>query len=225
MEIKLLQRIPLFSELIDKELTQIASLMVKRTYQKDNIILIEEEMGSTLFIIVSGKVKITRTDDNGREVILSILGDGDVFGEMSILDGMARSANAIALGEAELILLRRVDFLNLLHQFPQIAINLLRELAMRIRKSDAQIKSLSLQDAKGKVANAILRLADDGGVVRHGRVELDEMPLQQDLANMAGTSRETISRVIKSLTKKGYLQREGNKLIIIDYKKFKEDFS
>jgi CRP/FNR family cyclic AMP-dependent transcriptional regulator len=189
------------------------------------MILIEEEVGSSMFIITAGRIKISRLSDDGREVILSILSEGDFFGEMSILDGQTRSATAVALDDSELLLIRRDDFLKMLHSFPQIAINLLRELASRLRRADAQIKSLSLQDATGKVASTILRLADDAGRIKHGMVEISELPLQQDLANMSGTSRETISRVIKSLCVDGYLRKEGGKLVILDYNKFKEHFS
>jgi len=91
-------------------------------------------------------------------------------------------------------MIHRREFLELLHQYPSAAISLLAELTMRLRKADMQIKSLSLKDAAGRVANVLLMLADDIGVFRKGRVEIDELPLQQDIANMAGTSRETVSR-------------------------------
>ena len=92
---------------------------------------------------------------------------------------------------------------------------------MRLRKAVAQIKSLSLKDAAGRVANVIQQLADDIGKIRKGRVEIDELPLQQDLANMAGTSRETISRMIHAYIREGFLELERGKLIINDYEKFK----
>ncbi len=225
MDIQVFKNIPLFSELSDKELEKVGQVASRQRYHKDNIILIEEEVGSTMFIILSGRVKISRISDDGREVILSILSDGDFFGEMSLLDGQTRSANVTALEESELLVIRREDFLQLLRDFPQIAINLLKELAQRIRKSDEHIKSLSLQDATGRVASTLLRIAEDSGVFRRGQVEIMELPLQQDLANMAGTSRETISRVIKSLTRQGYLKKQGGKIIILDYEKFKSIFS
>ncbi len=225
MDIQVFKNIPLFSELSDKELEKVGQVASRQRYHKDNIILIEEEVGSTMFIILSGRVKISRISDDGREVILSILSDGDFFGEMSLLDGQTRSANVTALEESELLVIRREDFLQLLRDFPQIAINLLKELAQRIRKSDEHIKSLSLQDATGRVASTLLRIAEDSGVFRRGQVEIMELPLQQDLANMAGTSRETISRVIKSLTRQGYLKKQGGKIIILDYERFKSIFS
>ena len=98
-------------------------------------------------------------------------------------------------------------------------------MAHRLRRSDSQIKSLSLQNALGRVASTILRIADDSGTIKHGKVEIASLPPQQDLANMAGTSRETISRVIKSLNQLGYLKKEGGKLIILEYDRFKHDFS
>ena len=225
MNIEIFKNIPLFSELSDKDLEKIIQVASKQKYHKDNLILLEEEVGSTMFIILNGRVKISRISDDGREVILSILSDGDFFGEMSLLDGHTRSANVTAIEESELMVIRREEFLQMLRDFPQIAINLLKELAQRIRKSDEHIKSLSLQDATGRVASTLLRIAEDSGVFRKGQVEIAELPLQQDLANMAGTSRETISRVIKSLCEDGFLQKTSGKIIILDYENFRMRFS
>jgi CRP-like cAMP-binding protein len=225
MEIQLLKEIPLFSELSNKDLERILQVATRQKYHKDNLILIEEEIGSTMFVILSGRVKISRISDDGREVILSILSEGDFFGEMSLLDGQTRSANVTAIEESELLVIRREEFLQMLRDYPQIAINLLKELAQRIRKSDEHIKSLSLQDATGRVASTLLRIAEDSGVLRKGQVEISELPLQQDLANMAGTSRETISRVIKSLMQQGYLKKQKGKIIILDYDKFRSLFT
>jgi len=225
MDVSVLKYIPLFSELSEKDLKEIIKLAVRQVYKKDNMILIEEEIGSTMFIILEGRVKISRISEEGREVILSILSEGDFFGEMSILDGQNRSANVVTLDDSKIMVIRREDFLQMLHDYPQIAINLLKELAHRLRRSDAQIKSLSLQNATGKVASTLLRIADDSGKIHLGQVEIPRLPPQQDLANMAGTSRETISRVIKALTKEGYLKKEGSRLIILDYELFRSEFS
>ncbi len=225
MDVGFLQYIPLFSELSEDDLREIVKLAVRQIYKKDNMILIEEEIGSTMFIILDGRVKISRISDDGREVILSILSEGDFFGEMSILDGQNRSANVVTLDDSKIMVIRREDFLQMLHDYPQIAINLLKELAQRLRRSDAQIKSLSLQNATGKVASTLLRIADDSGKIHLGQVEIPRLPPQQDLANMAGTSRETISRVLKALTKQGHLRKEGSRLIIKDYESFRSEFS
>ena len=216
-----LRSVPFFNDIEEGELAKIVRVGVRKKYKKGSIILLESESGAALFVIISGKVKIVRTDDDGREVILSILGENDFFGEMSILDGLARSASVIAITKTDLFMIHRRDFLKLLQDYPAVAIALLKELTMRLRKADSQIKSLSLKDAAGRVANVILQLADDIGKIRRGRVEIDELPLQQDLANMAGTSRETISRMVHMFIKKGYIELQGNKLIINDYERFK----
>ena len=133
MDISLLKFIPLFSELSDDDLHAIAQVSMQHSFRKDNMVLIEEEVGSTMFIILEGRVKISRISDEGREVILSIMSEGDFFGEMSILDGQARSANVVTLEDSSILVIHREDFLQMLHDFPQIAINLLKELAHRLR--------------------------------------------------------------------------------------------
>jgi CRP-like cAMP-binding protein len=137
---------------------------------------------------------------------------------------LTRSATVTAIEDSELFLIQRSDFLNLLHEYPETSVALLQELTKRLRSADAKIKALSLKDAEGKVATVILQLADDIGKIKHGRVEIEKLPLQQDLANMAGTSRETISRTLHSFAKKKLVELEGSKLSIVDYEKFKEKF-
>ncbi len=216
--------VPIFSELEKETINKIVQIGSKKTYPKDNVILMEEEAGSALFVIINGKVKVARTSNDGREVILSILSDSDFFGEMAILDGFNRSATVTAIEESELFIIQRNDFLDLLTQHPAIAIALLRELTRRLRNADLKIKALSLKDAEGKVATVILQLADDVGKIKQGIVEIEKLPLQQDLANMAATSRETISRTLHSFAKKGLVELEGSKLRILNYEKFKETY-
>lgn len=216
-----LRNVPIFSDLDEAELAKVAKLGVHKKFKKGSIILLEEETGSALFVIISGKVKVVRADDDGREVILAILSESDFFGEMAILDGLSRSASVVAITKAEVFMIHRNDFLRLLQDYPTLAVSLLRELTMRLRKADAQIKSLSLKDAAGRIASVILQLADDIGKIRKGRVEIEELPLQQDIANMAGTSRETVSRMIHMFVEQGHLELQGNKLVINDYEKFK----
>jgi CRP/FNR family cyclic AMP-dependent transcriptional regulator len=225
MEIRLLKRVPLFSQLDDDDLEKIRNLCVTQHYVKDQIILIEEEAGNTLFLIQKGRVKVSRISDDGREVILSILEPGDFFGELSLIDGKARSASVTAIEDSEVLMLRRGDFLGLLSDYPQISISLMKELAGRIRKSDTQIKSLSLQDAMGRVASSLIMLAEDHGRMRKNEVVIPKIPLQQDLANMAGTSRETISRVFRLLEAEQLIQRSGRRITIPDFNRFRKMFA
>ncbi len=224
MEHLMLKNIPMFADLKEDALEKIYALMQRRRYKKNNMILMEEDFGDTLFILSQGSVKITRLSDDGREVILSILGEGDFFGEMSIFDGESRSANVIALEDTEVLVLKRGDFLDLLERHPQIAIVLLQELAARLRKSDQQIEGLSLSDAENRIAITLIRLAEELGVIQMGKVVIENLPYQQDIANMAGTSRETVSRMLKLLQDKGYLEKRGRRLVIPNYEEFINQF-
>ncbi len=220
----LLKNIPLFSELDEADLQRIADLMVCKRYKKNNLIIFEDDLGSNLFFIKSGRVKISGISNEGGEAIFSILGEGEFFGELSLLDGLPRSATVTSIDDVVLWVLHRGDFLDLLQKYPQVSIVLLKELARRIRRSDLQIKSLSLKDARGRVAATLIRLAEDIGVMRGGKVVIPELPLQRDLANIAGTSRETISRVIKKFEDDEYLVKADNTLIFNDFDAFKKEF-
>ncbi|NQU27062.1 MAG: Crp/Fnr family transcriptional regulator [Candidatus Marinimicrobia bacterium] len=224
-KIDLLRTVPIFSELNDNILIKISELMQVRSYAKEQMILMEEALGDSFFVISSGSVKITRLSEDGREVILAMLGEGEFFGEMSLLDGETRSANVIAIEDAEVMVLNRGEFLGLLERYPKIAISLLEELTRRLRKSDQQIESLSLSDAEKRIAITLIRLAEELGVIKLGAVTIRNLPYQQDIANMAGTSRETVSRTLKLLEEKGYIERTGKILIVHKFDQFRRVFT
>lgn len=226
-KVEFLKSVPIFSELKEETLSQLAQTGSVQSFSKESIILSEKEAGSALFIIISGKVKISRvsSEDTDKEVILSILNPSDFFGEMSLLDGLERSATATAMEDSKIFIIQRNDFLQLLHDHPEVSITLLQEMTQRLRAAGMKIKALSLKDAEGKVATVILQLADDVGMIKHGVVEIEKLPFQHELANMAGTSRETISRTLHAFAKKGLIELEGSKLRIVDYEKFKELYS
>ena len=223
-KIDLLQSVSLFFDLSEKELGYIEEKMVTRRYENGNYIFLEDSEGEQCFFVAKGSVKVTRLSKDGREVILTMLNAGDFFGEMSLLDGESRSANVIALEETEVLTLNREDFLVVLHDYPTIAIQLVKEMAGRLRKSDRQIASLSLSDAEKRITMCIIRFADDQGVIKNGKVSIPKTPIQQDIANMAGTSRETVSRAVSILEKENLIERNGRELIILDYKKFIKEF-
>ncbi len=221
----ILKYVPIFSELEDSILTRIEELGVIRSYKKDIIIMDEKnENPSGLFIVKEGSVKVTRNDTEGREIILTILGEYEYFGEMSLLDGENPSANVAAMEDTELFYLGREQFMQLIEYNPKITYALLEGLIKRLRAADDKIKSLSLLKAEGKIVSAIIQLAELSGIMKQGLVELD-LPFQHDIANIAGTSRETVSRVLHSLEKKGLIQLDGSKIRIPDYNTFKKSFS
>lgn len=189
------------------------------------MILMEESLGGTFFIMAKGNVKVTRMSDDGREVILALLGEGEFFGEMSLLDGEGRSANVVAIEETQALTIKRGEFLAILEKYPKIAIHLLEELTHRLRRSDQQIESLSLSDAEQRISITLIRLAEQMGTIKEGAVTVRNLPYQQDIANMAGTSRETVSRMFKLLEEKGFIERKDKELIITNFALFCKTFS
>lgn len=219
-----LLNIPLFTGLYDEDLMKIENTMSTRTFPKNSMIVLEEEYGDTVYIVKTGTIKITRLNDEGKEVILALMGSGEFFGELAALDGEARSANALAQEECILYLINRSDFIDLLQHNTKVSFNLLSELAKRIRHSDQQIEALSLDDAEHRIGVCVLNLAEDNGVIRKGQVTIQKLPFQQDIANIAGTSRETVSRVLKLFEEKDLVIKEGHTLIIPNYTYFKKIF-
>ena len=220
-----LKNVPIFSDLSSSDLEKISNKMILRNYNKGQVILLEESKGETFFVIKTGEVKVTKLSDDGREVILAILGESEFFGEMSLLDGEGRSANIVANEDSTALTLSRNDFLSCLESYPKIAISLLEELAVRLRKSDKHIESLSLSDSEHRIGITIARLAEEIGTIKKGAVSIKKLPFQQDIANMAGTSRETVSRTIKLFEDKKILTRNGRALTIFDFNSFKKSFS
>ncbi len=223
--IEFLKNALIFEELEEKDFARISACGVRKIYTKGEVILMEEESGSALFVIIYGEVKVVRVGEDGREVILGILGPSDIFGEMALLDGEARSASVIAMDNAELFVIHRKDFLSLLHEYPSIAISLLRHLTLRLRRADALIKSLSLKDAYHRVGYVLLQFADERGKIKQGRVEVDNLPVQQEIANMSGTTRETVSRTFSKMEKLKLINVNENGIVIQDYENFRRKFS
>ncbi len=219
-----LENIPLFADLDEETLLELDQLLTVKKYKKNNLIIFEDDRGLNLFIISEGRVKISQISEEGGEVILAILGEGEFFGELSVVDGLSRSATVTALDQVELLVMKRDDFIDALQKHAPISYFLLKELAQRIRKSDAQINSLSLRNAKGRVATTLIRLAEDIGRFKDGKVTIPALPLQRDLANIAGTSRETISRVIAAFEKEDHCYKKDDALVFENFDSFKRKY-
>jgi len=175
------------------------------------------------YVLTEGVIEIVATS-KGEEQVLAKLEKGTIFGEMAILDGEARSANALAQENCELIAIQRSEFLRLLRRNFKISFALMGELAKRLRKSDQQIEALSLSDAEHRIGVSVLNLAEDMGVIRKGQVTIEKLPFQQDIANMSGTSRETVSRVLKLFEDRNMITKIGHTVVIPDYAFFKRLF-
>lgn len=226
MKAPALKSVPLFSDLHESDLESLAAVASIRRVGQETVILQAEEEGDTLFVILSGRVSVTMGNEDGREVILSILTAGDFFGEMSLLDGKPRSASVIATEHTELLLLRRADFLYCMQRNSNLATRLVSTLANRLRRTNRQVESLALLNAYGRVAGVLLQLAEDQeeGEGKKEQSTIFERPILQEIANMAGTTRETVSRILNNLEKRGYIKRDGRRLTILDLGRLEDDF-
>lgn len=211
-----LKNIPLFHDLDESQLKTLSERTERKKYNKGKIILFEQDLGSSLFIIVSGKVKISILSDKGKEIILAEIGEGAFFGEMALLDGLPRSANVTALEDTEVLVLKREDFLTHLKNNPEVGIKLLSVLTQRLRHADRQIESLALMDVYGRIARVILQLAEENGKAVEEGILIENRPTQQEMANMAATSRETVSRVLKDLSNHGFIKMTRKNIVIMD---------
>ena len=200
---ELFRQVPLFAGLEDEDLGSLISVASRRKYPKDGVIFFEQDVGDALFMILSGRVKVTILSDDGREIILAMLSDSDFFGEMSLLDNEPRSATAIALQETEMVVLHQRDFLSIVEKRPRVLINLLSVLSSRLRKANRQIGNLALHDVYGRVARILPEMASEDGTRQpDGRITF-RRPTHQEIANMIGATRETVSRMISDLHRQG----------------------
>ena len=210
----LLTQSSLFHGLDPSALDDLTRRLQVRTRRAGALLVEEGEPGDAMFVVLEGRAKVVLFGENGREVTLSLLGPGDFFGEMALLDGAARSANVVADEAVTLLQLSRDAFVDHLRRHPQTAINLLGELSRRLRRADQAISDLTLCDVSHRLVRTLERLARKDGEERADGVLLRRRPTQQDLANMVGSCRETISRTFTSLVKQGLMVPRGRALLL-----------
>lgn len=211
---ELLRTVPIFSDLSPPALDKLTQLLARRRYPKDGVVFFENEAGDSLFMVAEGRIKVTILGDDGREIILSVLGPGEFFGEMALLDNEPRSATTIAAEDSELLCLSRADFEGVLAQNPDIMITLIRVLTGRLRHANHQISTLALLDVYGRVARVIVELArDDGRRLKDGRIAF-QRPTHQEIANRIGTTRETVTRMLKDLQRQGLIRATGKEIVV-----------
>ena len=204
-----LRHIPLFAHLRDEDLERIQGFARERSYPKNNVIVFEEDPGDSLYVVLDGQVKIVLIGEDGREVILSTPSNGDFFGEMSLIDDEPRSAHVIAMEDAQLLVLRREDFHQCLAAMPGIAIGLLRAMCKRLRQADDKIGGLVLLDVPGRVARLLLEMADE-----NDGVHIIKRITHHHIAQMIGSSRETVSRTMRSLVDQDLIDVTRSKITL-----------
>jgi CRP/FNR family cyclic AMP-dependent transcriptional regulator len=203
----LLKNVPLFAVLPDPQLLLLTSVVSRKGFTRGSTIISAGDLTDSLFVVISGRLKVMMSDDEGREVILSIIGPGEFFGEMGLLDDSPRSASVIAIEPCELLSLSKRDFKQCLEQNFDMGMTLMRGLVKRLREADKKIGSLALMDVYGRVARLLLEMAD---TVDGQKVVLKKLA-KQDIAKMIGASREMVSRVMKDLQAGGAIEvRDGS---------------
>jgi CRP-like cAMP-binding protein len=207
----ILRKVPLFSQLAAPDLDRVAEISRERAYPRNSVILFEDDPGDALYVVAQGQVKVVLIGEDGREVILSVMGEGEFFGEMALIDDEPRSAHVIAMEDSSPLVIRREDFQELLAQTPGIALALLRELSRRLRRVDEKVGSLVLLDVNGRVAQLLLDLADEAGSER-----ITRRLTHHTIAQMIGSSRETVSRTMRELVDKGFIQVSRREILIRD---------
>src|SRR2546430_17253510 len=208
------RKFALFAELDDRELNSVAAVAKSRRYAKDDVVFHADESGDVFCLIREGKVKVTMISPEGKEIILSMMGAGDFFGEMSLLDNEPRSATVIAMETLDLVTIWRSDFLQILSENFSITKKILAELSKRLRNASNRIESLATMDVYGRLARFFLDLARQSGKVLDNDYIAVIRPTHQAIANMIGTSRETGSRLIHDLMKQKLLLSEGKTIYL-----------
>ncbi len=206
-----LATVPLFREIERGALRGFADITREQRFSKGALIVSEGDPGDALYFVRSGEVKVILIGEDGREVILGVLGVGDHFGELSLIDGRPRSAHVVSTQPSTLLVLRRADFRRQVEQQPQVAWALLTELSRRLRQADGTIGSLVLLDVPGRVARILLENATPGEPAR-----LIKTLTHQTMAQMIGASRETVSRAMADFQDRGYISVVRRQVTITD---------
>lgn len=193
----------------EAEVKALAQHAVARTFPKNTVVVTEGDRTDSLYIIVSGRVKIYASDENGKEIVLNHAGPGEYFGEL-VLDEGPRAASVMTLEPTRFLIVPKDDFREFVTRSPEFSLHLIRKLIRKVRVLTNDVKSLALMDVYGRVARMLLDLA----VERDGAIVIENRPTQQEMANRVGASREMISRILSNLAEGGYITMERDRITI-----------
>ena len=205
--LELIRRVPLFSMLTPLQGESVAAAVVKRRFKRGEAIVEQGKQSNALSIILTGRARVIATDARGREVILATMHPGDYVGEMSLIDNEPHSATVLAEIQTDALILGRLEFARCLPENGSMAYAVLKGLVQRLRQADRKIESLALMDVYGRVARALLEFSvadNDGNAIIRDKVS------RQDLAKMVGASREMVSRVMKDIEERGFIETRAD---------------
>ena len=219
-----LQQVSLFSDLDREMLDALLSVSLAVDFSRNETILHESDDGTSLFVILSGSVKVCLMRPDGKEAILAQLGQGEFFGEMALLDNRPRSASVVALEATQVMMLTRSDFMQLLQRKPQIIRKMLVTLATRLRNADQKIADLAFLDAIGRVSRVICQIAEESGEETDEGVVIRNRPSHEHIGRMAATTRETVTHCLTTLERRGYILSDGRDLMLFSISDLRRDF-
>src|SRR5438270_1915648 len=208
----LLRNLPLFSTMPEHQLAVLTGLVSRKSFPRGASIIAAGDITESLYVVISGRMKVMMSDDEGREVILAILGSNEFFGEMGLIDDHPRSASVVALEACEVLSLSKRDFKKCLAENFEMAMTVMRGLVKRLREADQKIGSLALMDVYGRVARLLLEMAE----TVDGQKVVTKKLTKRDIAKMIGASREMVSRVMKELQASGRIEVRAREILLRD---------
>ncbi len=210
--LELIRRVPLFSMLTSVQAEAVAGAIIKRRFKRGEYIVEQNKKSNALFIILNGRARVMTSDARGREVILATLQPGDHVGEMSLIDNEPHSASVRAEVQTDVLMLGRAEFARCLPENTSMAYAVMRGLVQRLRQADRKIESLALMDVYGRVARSLLEFAKPDA---EGLLVIKDKISRQDIAKMVGASREMVSRVMKDLEERGFIETRADSSMVV----------
>ncbi len=220
--IKYLKNIPIFSQLLQSDLEKLEKLTKERFYKKGTIVISEGNKGEAIYIVKTGKVKIYKTSSDGREIILDIKDDGKIFAEVTLFDGGKNPATVATIEDSVIYSISNNEIEILIKNNPDMALEIIKVLNRRLKEAQAKIKSMALSDTYVRVSQMLLKLSQKYGVLNNDKIELNISLTREELASLAGTSRETVSRALSQFSKEKSIKICGRKIIILDIDKLRD---
>jgi len=212
----IIRQAPLFSALDDDDATSLRESMATEKLSRGKILFREGQEGDRLYVVVEGKIKLGTTSSDGRENLLSILGPGEMFGELSLFDPQPRTSTATAVTDARLVSLAHEAVIGLVTTHPQTSLELLRRLAQRLRKSNDILADLVFADVPGRVAKAIMDLGERFGTLKDDGLHVNHDLTQEELAQLVGASRETVNKSLADFAARGWVKLEPRAVLVTD---------
>jgi len=214
-----IRRAPLFTALDDAAATTLRESMTQVKVSKGHTLFKEGDAGDRLFVVVEGKLKLGTSSGDGRENLLSILGPGDMFGELSLFDPGPRTATATAVTDSRVLALANDQVIGWVTAHPQVSLQLLKRLARRLRRTNEVLADLVFADVPGRVAKAIMDLGERFGTKKDDGLHVNHELTQEELAQLVGASRETVNKALADFAGRGWVRLEPRAVVVLDYER------